>query len=628
MKKIAVFVGELPATYQTAVTEGIIEEAAARGVQTIVFTNDGVYGQNVFFAYGEKNVINVPFLEDYDGIIIAGDTFGIDGMYEELTDLIEREAKCPVVCVRQKDERFYNVLVDNCRAMSDMVEHFITHHGFTRICFMTGKLEMYDAQRRLLGYIDTMQKHGLSVTPDMVYEGDYWRNRGTDAVEWFYKDRNNLPQAIVCANDYMAISVCKALHEKGIRVPEEVCVSGYDDTEEAKYTIPSISSMHVSGDEMGREAFRILHNLSEGREQERNVYLGVTACYRGSCGCAEPCDVEAGKILLAQKENIQRVLYHSSSMNIAFENEDTFRNLMGVGNAYIRGFYYNAIFLCFCDESGKEFTSSDIKQEYTENMHLRAIFRQGGECELCDEAFQRRDILPEKYMADGAPVYIFPFHEKNHCLGYVAFKTDDIDRIKHIFSLWIQGLANSIGRQRMYEASKALQELRKNYNRDALTGIGNRREIERYMNQCYERMNKSGEVFCVVSIDMDGLKVINDKYGHLEGDAALCSLAHILAETIGSDGTAARTGGDEYMVCLRIDSDERIREIVSRIRTKIEVFNLSSHKPWELDASIGYAFCRKGSTLLFAMQQADKNMYQEKRGKKNTRLRKSNTQFK
>lgn len=622
MKKIALFVGELPSAFQTEITEAVIAEAKAHGVQCIIFTNNGVYGQNIFFAYGEKNVIRIPYLTDYDGVIIAGDTFGIEGMYEDLTDLIEREAKCPVVCIRQKDERFYNVLVDNYRAMSDMVEHFISVHGFTKISFMTGKLEMYDAQRRLLGYIDTMQKHGLKVTPDMVFEGDYWRNKGEEAVAWLCKDRDNLPQAIVCANDYMAISVVRALYEAGIRVPEEVCVSGYDDLEEARHSIPSLSTMHVSEDEMGRAAFRILQNISEGREQEKNVYLGVRPCYRGSCGCTEPYDMESGKILLKQKERLQRIIYHSGSMSIAFENEDTLHGLMMVANAYIKDYYYDAIYLCFCEEKGKEIESSDVKQEYTEQMRLRAVYSKGGRCEVYDEPFMRKDILPKRYMEDGAPIYILPFHEKNHCLGYVAFKTDDINQLRHIFNLWIQGLANSIGRQRMYKASKELQELQANYHTDALTGIGNRRAIERDLNQCYEHLSATGEAFCVVSIDMDGLKVINDRYGHLEGDVALCTLANILAETIGEDGSAARTGGDEYMVCLRVDTEAKVKEIISRIRTKIDVFNLSAHKPWELDASVGYAFCRKGATLLLAMQQADKNMYQEKRGKKNTRLRK------
>lgn len=622
MRKIALFVGELPGGYQTEVTMGVVEEAAKHNVQCFVYTNTGVYNGNVFFAYGEKNVIHVPYLKDYDGIIIAGDTFGIEDMYEELTELAEKEAVCPVVCLRQKDDRFYNVLVNNYQAMGDMVEHFILHHGFTRICFMTGKLEMYDAQKRLLGYIDTMQKHGIEVTPDMVFEGDYWRNKGAQAVEWFCKDKEKLPQAIVCANDFMAVSICKALHEKGIKVPEEVCVSGYDDTEESKYSIPSITSMHVDGEEMGREAFRIIQNVSQKKEQPKDVYLNVHSCLRGSCGCSDPCDTEAGKVLFAQKENIQRILYHSSAMSVAFENEDNFFGLVMTGNAYIRDYDFDAIYMCFCDEAERQGEDLNIQQKFTEKMHVRAVFERGGNCRVCDEEFLRRDMLPAQYLEDGEPVYVLPFHEKNNCMGYIAYKTHNLEKLKYIFTIWLQGIANTLDRQRMYEASKALTELRRNYNKDALTGIGNRREIDKAFNQCYERMAATGEMFCVVSIDMDGLKIINDKYGHLEGDTALCTLADILAETVEGRGVAARIGGDEYLLCLAMDNEEEVREIVSRIRTKIDVYNLSSHKPWELDASVGYAFCRKDSTLLSAMQQADKNMYQEKRGKKNTRLRK------
>ena len=399
-------------------------------------------------------------------------------------------------------------------------------------------------------------------------------------------------------------------------------MSGYDDIEEARYAMPSITSMHVDGVEMGRAAFQIIDNIWQGSPQEKNVYLRVNPCYRGSCGCADACDVEAGKVLFAQKENIQRVLHHSSAMGIALENEDTFHGLIMTGNAYIKDYGLDAIYFCFCDDKEKQFESVDMQLKFTERMHVRAVFEKGGLCRVCDEPFMRRDVLPAQYLADGEPVYILPFHEKNNCFGYIAYKTRNIDRLVYIFTIWIQGMASAIDRMQMYEANKDLQEMRKNYNRDALTGIGNRREIEKAYNQRYERLYATGEAFCVVSIDMDGLKVINDKYGHLEGDVALCALANILAETVGDSGVAARTGGDEYLLCLYMDTEEEVREFISRIRTKIDVYNLSSHKPWELSASVGYAFCRKGSTLLFAMQQADKNMYQEKRGKKNTRSRK------
>ncbi len=617
MKKVALFIGEVTSEFQTEVTKGIIEATGANGAQCFIFANSGVYGGTLLYAYGEKNIVNIPYLKDYDGIIVAGDTFGVEGMYEDITRWMEKEAECPIVCIRQRDSRFYNVLVDDYSAMSTMVEHFISHHGYEKIGFVTGKLDMLDAQRRLLGYIDTMQKYGLKVTPDMVFEGDYWRSCGKDAVNWLLK-ADEMPQAIVCANDYMAISVCDELHSKGVRIPEDVCVSGYDDMEEAKYSAPSISSMHVSGYEMGKAAVDIIKKVNEGVEQEQDVFIEVEPSYRTSCGCADSNGQETAKELFQQKEAQQRILYHSGVMRIALDNEDDFEGLVRTSYAYIRPFADMSIYMCFCEEANGFQKSTELNQSYTERMHLRAAYENSG-YRTTDEAFARRDILPPGYLKEGEAVYIFPFHEKHNCLGYIALKTKEIDRLQYIFPVWIQAMAAAVERQRMYRLSKDLQELQENYNRDALTGIGNRRKAEAVMGQYRQRTMISGEIFCIVSLDMDGLKYINDKYGHLEGDVALCTLANILVDAVGDAGCAARIGGDEYLLCLDMNSDKQVREMIAKIRGKIAAYNEASDKEWTMDASIGYAFCLKSSTVLFAMQQADKNMYQEKRGKKNNR---------
>ena len=97
-------------------------------------------------------------------------------------------------------------------------------------------------------------------------------------------------------------------------------------------------------------------------------------------------------------------------------------------------------------------------------------------------------------------------------------------------------------------------------------------------------------------------------------------MARILKEVVGENGSAARIGGDEYLLCLDMDTDDEVRRTIATIREKIAEFNANGGKPWEVDVSVGYAFCRNGSTVLFTMQQADNNMYQEKRTKKTNRL--------
>ena len=199
MKKIALFVGEVSAEYQSDVTVGIIGEVRRQGYSLHIFNNFGSYSPNVFHGYGEKSIIQIPDLPSYDGVILAGDTFNVEGMYEELTQMLLENTDCPVVCLRREDPRFPSISAENYAPVCNMVEHFIQVHGFRNICFMSGKREMQDAQLRLKAYRDTMEKHGLPVTEHMVFYGNYWKNMGDEALDWFLEEGKPLPQVIVCA---------------------------------------------------------------------------------------------------------------------------------------------------------------------------------------------------------------------------------------------------------------------------------------------------------------------------------------------------------------------------------------------------------------------------------------------
>ena len=93
---------------------------------------------------------------------------------------------------------------------------------------------------------------------------------------------------------------------------------------------------------------------------------------------------------------------------------------------------------------------------------------------------------------------------------------------------------------------------------------------------------------------------------------------HILRDVAGDRGVAARIGGDEYLVCLKTNELEVAEEAVAAIREKIDDYNRKENKPWLLHASVGFAFCRNKNSILLCMQQADKNMYEEKRIWKST----------
>ncbi len=144
---------------------------------------------------------------------------------------------------------------------------------------------------------------------------------------------------------------------------------------------------------------------------------------------------------------------------------------------------------------------------------------------------------------------------------------------------------------------------------DPLTGLANYRRLLDVLESETERSNRSGRPFSVLLLDLDGLKKINDTYGHLVGSRALCRLADILRIHCRAIDTAARYGGDEFALVLPESNEEEARRVAGRIR---EVLASDSEKP-QLSASIGISVYRgDGERIETVLSEADQDLYTEK----------------
>jgi diguanylate cyclase (GGDEF)-like protein len=126
----------------------------------------------------------------------------------------------------------------------------------------------------------------------------------------------------------------------------------------------------------------------------------------------------------------------------------------------------------------------------------------------------------------------------------------------------------------------------------------------------------------VIYIDLDGLKQINDIFGHREGDLALNRLAEVLKSSFRASDIVARLGGDEFVV-LAVDNagHENVRTILQRLQDKMDLLNASERAPYELTISLGAAHF--GPDRLVSLEEmlasADQLMYEQKRRKRNAR---------
>ncbi|MCL2128290.1 MAG: GGDEF domain-containing protein [Treponema sp.] len=149
---------------------------------------------------------------------------------------------------------------------------------------------------------------------------------------------------------------------------------------------------------------------------------------------------------------------------------------------------------------------------------------------------------------------------------------------------------------------------------DPLTEISNRFSFNEFTEKISRRF--TGESWAVVMIDMDKFKMINDTHGHLEGDNALCDMAGILKSCVRGDSFAARYGGDEFMLVLKVDkgADNGIARLMNEVQAGVDALNAKKKRPFKLEFSYGYdVYTQDGSrTVEEFMAHIDSLMYKHK----------------
>jgi diguanylate cyclase (GGDEF)-like protein len=122
-------------------------------------------------------------------------------------------------------------------------------------------------------------------------------------------------------------------------------------------------------------------------------------------------------------------------------------------------------------------------------------------------------------------------------------------------------------------------------------------------------------------VDMDGLKFINDNYGHNEGDFAIKKLAEAITESVRPGSVCARFGGDEFVIFNKNVSDKDAESFERKLNRKLENKNEIFNKPYKISASVGsiVTVANDDTTLFNLIQQADDAMYEIKKRKKNSR---------
>ncbi len=627
LKTIGIFGCQFTSRYRMNMPEYFNNAAKEIGINLVYINFLGKIGdKNAEYGEYELDLIEYIDIDQFDGIIFDGEGYNVPGMADAVIQKL-RSAKCPVVSISSHVDGFYNIVFEDKKGMRSVIEHLLDVHKLTNIGFMSGYLTHPDAQARLEEFRTVMREHSLPEDGAGMFEGDFWFYKGKEAAD-FFLSRPELPEAIVCANDYMAIALINELKKRGYEVPDDIIVTGYDGSPEGKDFLPQLTSVTRERSEIAHKSLQLIMDIldgNEGKNDRKHIHITPKITIGHSCGCKKlDMRIEAENVnnVHSQHTELFNNIYDSESSILKLNKvnkiemlEDVFREL-----AVNIGDYSTFMLMLHTDRGGRLSCNSDFTVASGNFSPIIWIDKKNAykKPELlfsCSELIPPcKDDLPHFY-------YIMSAHCAERMFGYALIEMADSGIFNEFFNMWLLNISVTLEtllkNDRINKLIGTLEDLS---IRDGLTGMLNRRGFDELAREAIRSLDETRTV-CTMVIDMDGLKRINDVYGHHEGDRAIKAAANLITKCCDAGEIAGRAGGDEFYIFAPEYSQKKLDRFIEKLNFQTKILNDRSNKPYNVELSYGTFLTDTNNQGMLDgfIKISDSKMYEMKMSKPNRR---------
>ncbi|MBR1392391.1 MAG: GGDEF domain-containing protein [Ruminococcus sp.] len=626
VKELALLVAGIDEEYQNGVIDGITACARKNNANISCFAAFGGIISRRGYDVGEYNIFNLANFDRFDGILLMLNTISDPEQKKAIVDRA-RASGLPVVvfdCADYPD--FYNVTIDNTSAMEELVRHVITVHGARRLEYIAGPDSNPEARDRLTAFKRVCGEFGITVTDDCIHYGEFRSIDGIRAAERIIASGRPLPDALICANDAMALTAIGEFTRHGIKIPEEMIVTGFDNTYNARHHFPPLTTVERPLSQAGYKACETVLALIDGAECEHTQRLDASPVIAESCGCYN----ESAEDPITYKKSTYRLINDARSdinllnrLNSELAEAESETESMSIIADFLGDMDCEQCCICMCDgwdntwQEGEELITG-----YAEKMHAPLIWDKG-EVRYFG-SFDTSQMNPVPHEGGGNISFFLPLHFRERCLGYFVATNGDFPTKSMLCHSVLMNISNSLENiRKLISLNSAIKELDRLYVNDPLCGIYNRNGFIRTADAKFRACRSRGEKVLISFIDMDGLKRVNDEFGHKEGDFALQRLASTIVDCCREGWICARFGGDEFIIMGPNASDEDAAALDEAFVKRLAQINKLIAKPYEIQASIGTVVSDIGGveTLFSLITKADELMYEQKKKKPSRYIR-------
>lgn len=582
-KRIAVFANGWNGANIKGFIDGLKKSLPENYADFFMFISYASYGIPDDWIKAEHKIYDLPDLKTFDGAIIYGP--GLN--FAEIIDHIcERciEADIPVVTVGIERDNFSCIKVDNYNGMKTLVDHLIEEHGVKHISVMAGSAENDDSNVRIKATRDSLEAHGLKLDDEDIFYTNWETDQAAiRAGELYDLPKDKRPDALVAANDYLAIFSLIAIERKGGSIPKDIIISGFDAVEDSSVFYPSLASVDQNQVGIGECAAKLLMDRLNGGEPE--TLVRPCTVYPGeSCGCQECRNEEHGRHLLGRGKPEKKIRDHFKAaclrkIEASITASDRYENLVPTVQSEFYGKvgYEGDIFYLMLDPN----ITGIAKKEYREMPALRfasnmdVIVGRDVNNETHISTVDNREILPEYYKLKERRLNSFyvivPVYLDTYVCGYVTLGYNSEFFAEDFYQEARERLISSL---RTYKKNLQLaalyDQLSDLMQEDPLTHVRNRHAYEKYKEGLEKEMAEHKDCeFAIILFDINNLKQINDSMGHEAGDEYIKNCSQHICKVF-KHSPVFRIGGDEFVAVLKNDDYLNRSVLVDHFRDVME----------------------------------------------------------
>ncbi len=649
MKKVALFAHNLTVEYALNIAQGAASYFTKdKDVQLIIAQTNQPhypYGLYEYQYWASAEILNA---DDIDLIMLITSTYQTYIKEEDLINFLKPFTKKPVVSIAV-DLPFKNFHFTSCDcdiAFDQIISHLKNTHNCKKIGFLSAcGTNSQEAKVRFEAFKKALKKNSLEYNPDWTIEGYFIVEAARTAILDRYKSKKDIPfDALVCSNDLMAEGALQALQTLGVKVPKDVKIIGFDDSTRASFTTPSLSTIDQNIYEQGRKAAEVAHKILTGQNVPHETKIPASPIYRQSCGCVPMSNTSfvsknhEGKTIPNRHLNTETLEKFTQSFTDtiaihtlidSFHSSHTLKELFGNLTQTTAQLNFNSLAVVLYDKP-VSFSKED-QIEIPEKAYLKTYIDNNKQVIPFDdkgiEVNPHEKLLPDTYFGQMSGIYILHAifaGEKQY--GYLLAQVPTTKfEIYHIYlKLIISSIAHAYDLNQSLDRNELLSkrnerllnnnhELNIQSTEDELTKVLNRRGFIEKAEKELRRASKNGKSGIVFFADMDGLKKINDTWGHQIGDLAIQTEAKILTEAFRESDIVGRLSGDEFAIVSTGLTKDYISAIKERLNQLNKLYSEKAELPLILSISFGYVeFTPDNCELDDLLSKADQMLYKEK----------------